>query len=180
MKALKYISILTLSVSLFACDKDENKVENPPIENESELITTVKLTITDSADTLSYQFRDPDGEGGANATVDTLKLKSGHMYNVTLQLLDESNPSKIKNITEEVEEEANDHLVCYSNNTNINVMIMDKDGNNLPLGLDTHWMTAEAADGSLTLKLRHQPGIKDGYCDKGETDVEVVFPVSIR
>jgi hypothetical protein len=30
--------------------------------------------------------------------------------------------------------------------------------------------------GDVKISLKHQPGIKNGSCDIGETDVELLFP----
>jgi hypothetical protein len=50
----------------------------------------------------------------------------------------------------------------------------------LPLGLLTNWKSGSASNGQLMISLKHQPGIKDGSADKGETDVEINFPVIVK
>jgi hypothetical protein len=63
---------------------------------------------------------------------------------------------------------------------NINVTITDKDGNNLPVGLESLWTTGAASSGAINVVLRHQPGVKDGTETPGDTDIDVVFPVNIQ
>lgn len=174
------ICAIAATVIFSGCEKDKNKVENPPVINEEELITTLKVKLVNGTDTTSFQFKDVDGDGGMNGTVDTLKLKAGQIYSSDLQFLNESNPASIKNITEEIKDEAVDHLICYTANSNIGITITDKDGNNLPLGITSNWAVGNAGTGSLTVRLRHQPGIKSGDCGVGETDIEIVFPVIIK
>lgn len=177
-----YINSLFIAASLItftACKKDKNDVTKPQVVNEEELITTLKVKLITGTDTTVFQFRDPDGEGGVNGTVDTIKLKTTGTYKCELQFLDESNPLNVEDITHEIEEEAVDHLICFSSSL-VNFQITDKDANQLPLGIESNWTVNTNGTGSLTVRLRHQPGIKDGDCDKGETDLQVVFPIVIQ
>jgi len=61
----------------------------------------------------------------------------------------------------------------------LEIVSIDSDGN-YSIGLKTQWQAKNLTSGELTLTLKHQPGVKDGTCDPGETDVEVVFPISIQ
>ena len=84
-------------------------------------------------------------------------------------------------ITEEIKEEADEHLLVYKvTSANLSIQITDKDSKNLPLGLLTKWKSGSTSNGQLMVSLKHQPDIKDGSADKGETDVEVDLPVSIQ
>lgn len=185
MKNIKtYITVLglliTLSFSFTAC----NDVEDPPAPNEEELITTVKLTFTnaaDSSDIRTFTFADPDGEGGNAPTImDTIRLAANSTYTLTTQFLDESDPNDVEDITAEVREEANEHLVCYTVSGETTLIRTDKDGNNLELGLNADVTTKNSGSESFTVSLKHQPSIKNGTCDVGETDVEVTFVLEIE
>ncbi len=181
MKNKIVYSLLTLSILTFACQKDKNEVTEPITENESELITTLKISLFDGNTTHVFQFKDPDGEGGANGVTDTIFLDHNKVYTGSLQFLDESNPSDKKDITLEIKEEAGDHLICYQANTSgLSITTTDKDENEYPIGLETDWSVSTVGAGNLVIRLRHQPGIKNGDCDRGETDIEVAFPVKIQ
>jgi hypothetical protein len=184
-KTNQQILVMLLS-SLFimqGCKKDEDLVPVPLPINEPELITTLKLEFTDSSNTsnkVTVIFKDPDGDGGNEPTqFDSLKLQANKTWFFETTLLNESvNPPE--NITEEILEEADDHLFVYSlSGINSTVQITDKDSKNLPLGLKGTWRTGGASVGNTTVILKHQPGIKDGSADKGETDVEVTFKSKI-
>ncbi len=54
------------------------------------------------------------------------------------------------------------------------------DGNGLELGLAADVTTTSASNGTFTISLKHQPGIKNGSCDIGETDVEVAFVLEVK
>lgn len=176
------IVISALSISFSSCKSDDPKPDDEP-KNESELITTFKIELKDSLtnNIQTLYFKDLDGEGGNPPTqLDTIRLRSESVYLCSVFMLDESkNP--VKDITEEIKEEADEHLLVYKvTSANLSIQITDKDSKNLPLGLLTKWKSGSTSNGHLLVSLKHQPDIKDGSADKGETDVEINFPVIIR
>lgn len=187
MNYLRHIGmLLLLFVALAACKKEEkDTVENPTNPNEEELITTFKITFTDLAGVqpdVEAQFVDLDGPGGNDPTIfDTIHLQAQTTYVAHITLLNESaNP--VEDITEEVEEEGVDHLFCFamSGGLNATVNLTDTDNNGLPIGLTSEWSIGAASEGTATIRLRHQPGVKDGTCDPGETDIELDFHTIIQ
>lgn len=175
-------------ISLFqACKKKESTPtpSSPPV-NETELITTVKVLLTDTANTNDmhqYYFYDIDGIGGNPPSIlDTIDLKAGRVYQAEITLLDETkNPAD--SISNQVLKEGADHLFVFGKNgVNVSFAITDKDKNNLPIGLSSYWTTGTATSGtgSVTVTLRHQPGVKNGTATPGETDVQVVYPCRVR
>jgi hypothetical protein len=137
MKKIQLNTVLFLVLSTLitftfqACDDDP--VDDPPQMNEEELITTVAMTFTnadDAEDVRTFRFSDPDGEGGnAPETTDTIELNASSTYDLAIRFLDESDPNSVEDITEEVEEEADEHLVCYTTPGDLTVTITDKDTN---------------------------------------------------
>jgi hypothetical protein len=184
--AFPLLMILLGISSLTGCFRDDDKPENPPPPgNGGELITSLLLHFTDAADasvTYNYAFRDVDGEGGAAPIEwDTLFLDTSKVYHVRLTLLDESYPINILNISDEVAAEAADHFFCYETaGTAPAIMRTDSDGT-YEVGLSSDWTTgATSGSGSVTITLRHQPGVKDGTCEPGDTDVQVTFVVQLN
>ena len=181
--------ILTLSLVIFACKKDD-KTPTPsdsgdtPPPNEEELITTLVLTFTDTTGLeapFTVTFADPDGDGGnAPTTHEDIHLDSNKYYNVSIQFLDESK-IPTEDITEEIEAEAVEHIICYTpaGGINLSVLRTDTDGT-FEIGLASLWSSGAASMGTLTVVLKHQPDGKDGTCLPGDTDVEVVFNVHIN
>ncbi|MCB0819731.1 MAG: hypothetical protein KDC13_03840 [Bacteroidetes bacterium] len=167
------------------CKKDEDPVDKPkPIINEEEVITTMKLIFTDSADASNIKmatFRDPDGDGGATYDIfDDIVLEANKTWYTNIILLNET-ASPVDTISNEVEEEKNDHRFCYTpTGTSASVTILDFDDNGYALGLQSKWITGAAGNGAMQIELRHQPGIKDGSCSPGATDIDVNFPVVIQ
>ncbi|GAB4382777.1 MAG: hypothetical protein Kow0075_14720 [Salibacteraceae bacterium] len=181
---IKNTSIIILNIliisGIISCKRNSADPEDPDPHNESELITTVMITFNGSnGSAFTYAWRDTDGPGGSQPTIDTIRLVNGETYQAEVQFLDESGDATI-DITEEIKEEADEHLVCYETGANaLDIETTDKDGNNYPIGIETTWKTGAQATTEVKVVLKHQPGQKDGTCDPGETDVEVVFPVVI-
>jgi len=179
---LLYLLSITISFTFLACD--DQPVNHPPQMNEEELITSVELTFTnttDDSDVRVFKFSDPDGAGGnAPEITDTIQLRATSTYDLVVRFLDESDPSSVENITEEVKEEADEHRVCYFIPGDVTVRITDTDNQGLDLGLQAVVTTFDSENTSLLVQLKHQPEVKDGTCEPGETDVEVLFQTVIK
>lgn len=179
----KIIAVMILAgISLTACKK-EKKVEQPPVPtNEEELITTFKITFSEEnnpSSLITVVFRDLDGPGGnPPQTFDEIHLKTNTVYNAKIELLNESG-AVAEDITHEIEEEARDHLFCFTpNNLNVTIDRTDSDGV-YGIGLKSMWSTGAASSGTIMISLKHQPGIKNGHCDVGDTDIELNFNTTI-
>lgn len=151
-----------LILGLSAC-----KPEAPVGEEE---ITTVRLVFPGNEIFTWKEGSQPD----------TIILASNTTYAVEAEFLNE-NESPAEDITEEIQEESDEHLVCYEvlGNATLSISRTDSDGT-YELGLATQWEAGMVSEGEVSVTLRHQPGVKDGTCDPGDSDVEITFPVSIR
>jgi len=180
MNNKKRTAFLGLLIITSLCNSCKDKGPQPGNEpkNETELITTVQLELTDSVlFTKSYAvFRDLDGDGGNNPSqFDSIKLSKQHTYLTRIYLLDESK-TPADTISNDVLSEAKDHLFVFTpSGVDVKVKIEDKDDNNLPLGLLSIWRAISNGTGKMKLTLKHQPGVKNGTPEPGETDVEVNF-----
>lgn len=178
--SLTLIALLTLTFTFNAC---KDQVDVPPNPNEEELITTLELTFTNennASDVRIFKFADPDGDGGNAPTItDSIVLAANSSYSLAVRFLDESK-SPVEDITTEIVAEAIDHLICYTTPGDLMITILDKDANNLNLGLAATVKTQAVENTSLTIRLMHQPNQKNGNCDIGETDVEVTFITTIE
>jgi hypothetical protein len=174
-----FIALLCTVLVAAACKKDDKPVNTPPPPaNEEELITTFKITFTDPNGVnpeVTAVFRDIDGPGGNEPTAfDTIRLLPNTLYNGSIEFLNESvTPSE--SITEEIQEEAVDHLICFAiANVNTTIVRTDTDGT-YEIGLLSNWTTGAASEGNVTITLRHQPGVKNGQCEVGDSDIELNF-----
>jgi hypothetical protein len=181
------VAFTVLALAVAACKKEKKQtVTNPTNPNEEELITTFKIVFVDTNGVLpnvEARFVDTDGPGGNAPTVfDTIRLSANATYNATITLLNES-VTPVQDITVEVEEEGVDHLFCFGVLSGLNISSIvrtDADANGLPIGIHSRWSIGGASSGTTTIRLRHQPGVKNGQCDPGETDIELNFHTIIQ
>jgi hypothetical protein len=179
MKHIKLFVVVMLAGCIVAgCKKKKDK------ENEEELITTVKIVLTPVSGGAAQTFvwKDVDGAGGNAPVIDQIGLIPSTNYNCSLQFLNES-VTPAEDITTEVTAEAVDHQVYLEVATvQLGITNLNKDINGLPLGITSAWAAGAVSNGSVKITLKHKPGQKaaNDPVTKGETDVEVVFPVVIR
>lgn len=185
MKRIFVLAAIT-AITFASCEKDKkDNVGTPPNPNEEELITTFRIEFVDVNGILpnvTAQFVDLDGPGGnAPTSFDTIRLNADATYNASITLLNES-VSPVDDITLEVEEEGVDHLFCFDVSPGLNLSILktDSDANSLPIGLSSQWITTGISSGTTIIRLKHQPGIKNGQCDTGDTDIELNFTTEIQ
>ncbi len=177
------LGILFLTIIVASCKKDDPVVNPPAPENEEELITTFKITFTDPNGvnpSVTATFRDIDGPGGNNPTVfDTIRLKPNATYNAAIEFLNES-VTPAEDLTAEILEESHDHLICFNvSGANATIVRTDSDGT-YEIGLTSTWTTTAVSSGNTVITLRHQPGIKNGSCDVGDSDIELNFVTEIE
>jgi hypothetical protein len=170
------------------CKKDKETVPDPEEPaNETEVMTTFKLVLVDSANTsnmVTAVFRDPDGDGGKPAVqFDSIKLAPNKTYFASVLILDETKVP-VDTISNEIEEEGDDHMFFYTpTGVNETITLIDKDNHKptpLPIGLKTRWKTGTASTGTTKIVLRHQPGVKNGTYAPGVTDIDISFHTIIK
>jgi hypothetical protein len=178
------LKIALIALMFHACKKDTDLPKIPEPINEPEVITSLTLTFTDSANTsnvISAKFIDNDGDGGNQPTTfDTIKLKANTTYYTNLELF---NAIVEEEITPEIVEEANDHLFVFKpNGLNLSIVITDFDTNTPPMGigLKSTWRTGTIGNGFVQIVLKHQPGIKNGTEAPGDTDIDLNFQTKIN
>lgn len=199
---LRYALMLFLVVGSFfatSCEKEKT----PDKGNEEEAITTVRLTLTPQGGgtpiVATWRQLDLSGNTAPDTSAALLDLAPNTTYVARLLLLNEAeNPADT--VSNEVLEEANDHIVFYQptntggvlvipgtpNNPNgsllnLTITTQDLDSNTppLPIGLETIFSTGAASSGRVRVVLRHQPEVKNGTYAPGSTDVDATFRVNI-
>ncbi|MFC1732171.1 type 1 periplasmic binding fold superfamily protein [candidate division KSB1 bacterium] len=185
----KYMITAAVVAALFivaGCSDDE--VTNPITENPQELITKVTITLIDdiSAAESTAVWSDFDGPGGNDPVIGTLELLAGSTYSGSIELLDETK-SPVEDISEEVEEEADEHQFFYTvegdATSRMTVEITDLDSNNFPVGLEftVSISSGGAAAGVLNVVLFHYDDVeKDGTSQSTESDIDIDIPVTIQ
>tara|TARA_B110001452_G_scaffold97520_2_gene80662 strand:- start:2904 stop:3482 length:579 start_codon:yes stop_codon:yes gene_type:complete len=186
VKPLVLSSIFISLITIVSCSDDP---EDPIVENEEEVITTLTYTLTPSeggsAVVLTYQ--DLDGDGAGEPTITNGTLSASTVYSGVLTLLNETE-DPAESITEEIDEEDDEHQFFFSSTiTDLEVVYADTDGDGNPVGLATTLTTSAAGSGTLTITLRHEPeksatGVASGDITSagGETDISVTFTITVE
>lgn len=184
IKTTKLIGLLTFGfLILMSCSDDD---ENPVPVNEEEVITTMNVTLTPQGGgtAITLQSQDLDGDG-PNAPVITVSgnLEDFTTYDGSIELLNETE-TPAEDITEEVEEEAEEHQFFFNTTGSIsNILYRDADANSNPIGLEFTLSTQQPGDASLTITLRHEPlKPNDGTLAGagGETDIAQTFSLTVE
>ena len=172
--AMGFLAIFSLLFT--ACDPE-------PTPDEQELITKVSLTFKDAAGKETvFAWNDPDGATGAQKpTIDNINLAANSTYTATIKL-ENATVTPAENITTEVQKESTAHLFVYTfDKSNATFEIADKDTAGKPLGITTKVTTKAVGDGKLRIVLKHEPTDKSNTANPGgETDIDVVFSVSVK
>lgn len=188
---LKFCALAIMATLTFSSCSDD---DTPPAAvNEEELITTVTVVYTPvgGGTAITLEYTDLDGEGPNQAT----KTISGAFapnttYNGVITFKNESvNPAE--DITEEIEEEAEEHQIFYQKTGTLNAFTYGTadsnfDANDNPIGLESVFTTTGAATGTLTITLIHEPnknaiGVAAGDISNagGSTDAVANFNISV-
>jgi hypothetical protein len=188
VKNLILLFALGIGITLSSCNKDDDDVANPENPNDNELITTVQIVLTDTAnssDQIKVSFSQmPAQRIAVTPYVETMQLKANSVYYAEVLLLDETkNP--VDTISNEVREEGNEHQLFYKvEYADLTIDYNDADDNGVPIGLNTLFKTGETSTGVLRITLKHQgdekPKSGSGNELLGSTDVDVAFNVEIE
>jgi hypothetical protein len=197
------VAAVMAAMTLTGCKKDkEDVVTPPPVENEEEVITDVKLIFTNTSnasDVVEARAKDPDGAGIQELTIlDSINLDPSKTYVLTFEIFNNLE-SPGENIGDEIASENKEHQIFYSfsnnafanptGNGNIDnpsdaLNYNDSDGNGNSVGLSTNWTTSstQLTTGAFTVRLQHQPDIKTATtgANDGDTDFELNFVLNIQ
>ncbi|MAJ50275.1 MAG: type 1 periplasmic binding fold superfamily protein [Flammeovirgaceae bacterium] len=186
IKNLILSSIFISMLSVMSCSDDP---EDPVIENEEEVITTLTYTLTPSGggSAVVLQYQDLDGDGPNQPTITNGTLSAETSYSGAMTLLNETE-SPAESVTEEIEEEDADHQFFFASTvTGLTVAYADTDGDGKPVGLASTLTTGAAGSGNLTVTLKHEPdksasGVSEGDMTNagGETDISVTWTITVE
>lgn len=149
-------------------------------EDENEVISRVELTFTPTGGGAPrvFAFTDPDGDGGVSGMADTVELAAGVEYDLAVRFIN-SIADPPSDISEEIEAEAEDHLVFVTGDVSgpasssspalVTHAYADSEsdygenavGDDLPVGLANTITAGAAGEGELRIILRHLPPLND-------------------
>ncbi len=188
--------LLMLGISMGAVRCGDDDLQDTIPGEEPEVINRIILTFTSGEDETSpieVTWEDKDGDGGDEPEVDPITLQANTTYSLSVKIGNTLADPDI-DITEEIEEEAEDHLLIFSliDEELITIAYDDKESDYVPdqegedydVGLRNVVTTGEAGETTLEVLLLHLPGIKTGVGDtdrdNGEVDISVEFPLTVE
>jgi len=177
--------------TLTACSSGE------PDDNgagDEELITRVEITLTNTnnaQDAVTIVASDPNGDGeGITFSPASVSLRPGASYDGSIELRDTVND---EDITEEVEEEAEEHRFAYSldpssagsielTDRESNYGSTDENGGDFVVGLAFRVTVSDNADGDGTFNARlyhfDDAPKTSNIATSDELDIDIDFPVA--
>ncbi|MEO0604655.1 MAG: hypothetical protein AAF211_24690 [Myxococcota bacterium] len=193
-----FVRSLLLAAGLIACNGDTE-----PGTEEPEVITTLTLIFTPQSGGADLEFVATDPENTGTLTIDDIELSDAEDYDLAVTFF---NDLEGEDITEEIEEEDDEHQVFFTGSgvagpasDSMDAVVThaygDMDGGGLPIGLDNSVVTDAEGTGEFTVTLRHLPpendvvvkvaGLEDIVAMEGfggipgENDIQVTFDLTV-
>lgn len=178
MIEMKKIFALLLPFAIISCEKDVTE----DIDNDPEVMTTVKVIMEPSGGITDAEFlyQDTDGTGGSDPVIKTDTLFTNTTYEVRAFFLNERvNP--VDSLNGEILEEADDHQVFleFDPDLGLSTSYRDTDIDGDPLGLRMQVVTDSTTGTSqMTLTLIHEPlkdaeGVSEGDLTNADGDIDM-------
>lgn len=184
MKTIKLLAVLFISTLVLTSCEDDHDHNHDDHDHEHEEVNILRYTLTNTSDAnnvVTFEFNDPDGEGGADGTKQISgTLAANATYTGVLELF-YNHDGELESVSDEIiAEDAEDHEVFYINTAGMSIATTDVDANSNPLGFQTNIIVGATTTGTLTIAIVHEgkkpnTGITDALSGGGTTDIEVVF-----
>lgn len=178
-----FLSALFATILLSSCSSDDDPTTE--VENQEEVITNFTVTLDGGGDPIVLEAIDEDGDEVIDEIIGgTLQANTTYLGSITI-----TNEIEDENITEEIEEEDDEHQFFFTpvGDLDVTVSYTDEDGDGNPVGLSFSLITGGASTGDLTIQLLHQPnktaeGVSGGDSANagGETDFTANFPITVE
>lgn len=164
--------LLAATCTFTACKKDDPA----PKKN----ITRIELRLNTPGFVETFQALDSNNDGTWE-TIDDLVLPAltGDI-SCEIRLLDASQ-TPVADLTTEVEAESNTHLFTFEvSGADLGIKPNDTAADGKPFNLKTLWDAEEVSNGSVRVRLHHNPSDKSANEPGGEIDLDVMFVVKIQ
>lgn len=179
-------ALLLIVAVVFGMTNACRPINEPTNTAEEVLPNEVTLTLTSPQGNATAVWRSATDVKGTATRIDTLILAAGRTYTGRITAVNNAKTPTV-DLTAEYKKEANEHQFFYTvtgdAQNRVTFTITDKDGNNLPLGLEFTVATTSggAARGTLNVVLGHYDDVKKmGTNRSPESDIDINFPVVIR
>lgn len=179
-------ALLLIIAVVFSMTNACRPITDPTNTAEEVLPNEVTLTLSSPQGNTTAVWRSATDVKGTATRIDTLVLAAGRTYTGRITAVNNTKTPTV-DLTAEYKKEADEHQFFYTvtgdAQNRVTFTITDKDGNNLPLGLEFTVATTSggAARGTLNVVLGHYDDVKKmGTNRSPESDIDINFPVVIR
>jgi hypothetical protein len=179
-KQLAFFSTMLFAGALVSCSNDLHPEKS---EEEISKITTFYIDINPIGGGVPVELKYYDKEGDGIDPVITpsvVELQAGQAYTAEISLYNETG-SSVEDLTEIIEDHQEDYMFCFNpEKTNMQISYLDKDENDLHVGLGSIWTAGESGEqGSVDINLFQHRGVKSGICGQGKRKAQISIPVKI-
>ncbi|MFN0176114.1 MAG: hypothetical protein ACKVU0_15810 [Saprospiraceae bacterium] len=175
MRVPTFLLMLATTALFFTvgCKKKDDKTS-------AENITKVVLHLTAPGLDQEFEAKETNGDGVWDSIDEIVVPALTGDINCQIHVYDETqNPAK--DLTEEIEAESSVHLFSFKvSGADLVIKPNDSDSNGNPFNLETLWDAGDVSNGTVQLKLHHEPSNKTAADPGGEIDLDVIFLVKIQ
>ncbi len=162
-------------------------ISNPAQTDLEEVLPNViTLTLSSPQGNTTAVWHGSTNATGSAVHIDTLVLAAGRTYAGAISAVNATKSPSV-DLTAEYKKLADEHqffyIVAGDAKNRVSITVTDKDGNNLPVGLEFTLAASAGASvrGTLNVVLSHYDGVKkNGTSMSSESDIDITFPVVIR
>jgi hypothetical protein len=179
-------ALLLIVAVVFGMTNACRPINEPTNTAEEVLPNEVTLTLTSPQGNTTAVWKSATDVKGTATRIDTLILAAGRTYTGRITAVNNAKTPTV-DLTAEYKKEANEHQFFYTvtgdAQNRVTFTITDRDGNNLPVGLEFTVVTTSGGEarGTLNVVLGHYDDVKKmGTNRSPESDIDINFPVVIR
>jgi len=167
-----FLVILIATLTFFSCKKDD--------KTEAENITKIVLHFTAPGFDQEFEAKETNGDGVWDSIDEIILPTLTGDITCHIHVYDETQ-SPVVDLTEEIDAESNVHLFTFKvSGADLAIKPDDTDASGKPFNLETLWDAGDVSNGSVQLKLHHEPTDKTATDPGGEIDLDVIFLVKIQ
>lgn len=179
-------ALLLIVAVVFGMTNACRPINEPTNTAEEVLPNEVTLTLTSPQGNTTAVWKSATDVKGTATRIDTLILAAGRTYTGRITAVNNAKTPTV-DLTAEYKKKANEHQFFYTvtgdAQNRVTFTITDRDGNNLPVGLEFTVVTTSGGEarGTLNVVLGHYDDVKKmGTNRSPESDIDINFPVVIR
>jgi hypothetical protein len=179
-------ALLLIVAVVFGMTNACRPINEPTNTAEEVLPNEVTLTLTSPQGNTTAVWKSATDVKGTATRIDTLILAAGRTYTGRITAVNNAKTPTV-DLTAEYKKKANEHQFFYTvtgdAQNRVTFTITDRDGNNLPVGLEFTVVTTSGGEarGTLNVVLAHYDDVKKmGTNRSPESDIDINFPLVIR